>query len=53
MRIYYICEFCERIYNEVEVEGEEGAVEVTGICDECAVEMGLTGHDPFIRSYLN
>jgi hypothetical protein len=53
MRIYYICEFCERIYNEVEVEGEEGAVEVSGMCEDCAVEMGFTGHAPINRSYYS
>lgn len=42
MKIYYICEYCERIFKEVEVEGEDGAVEVAGICEECALEMGMT-----------
>lgn len=42
MKIYYICEYCERVFQELEVEGEDGAVEVAGICEECALEMGLT-----------
>lgn len=41
MHIYYICEYCERIFNEVEVEGEDGAIQVRGMCDECGLEMGL------------
>jgi len=42
LKIYYLCEYCERIFQELEVEGEDGAVEVAGICEECALEMGLT-----------
>lgn len=53
MRIYYICEYCERVFQEIEVEGEEGAVEVSGICEECALEMGLTNSVSINRSYYN
>lgn len=40
--IYYICEYCERIFSMIEAEGGDGDVQVPGICDECALEMGLT-----------
>jgi len=42
LKIYYICEYCERVFSLVEVEGEEGEVQVQGMCEECALEMGLT-----------
>lgn len=42
MKIFYICEYCERVFQELEVEGDEGSVEVAGICEDCALEMGLT-----------
>ncbi|MDD2511016.1 MAG: hypothetical protein PHP26_07545 [Syntrophomonas sp.] len=41
MTIYYICEYCEQVFSTVETEGQEGSVEVKGICEECAMEMGL------------
>lgn len=53
MRIYYICEYCERVFQEIEVEGEEGAVEVSGICEECALEMGLASSVSFNRPYYS
>jgi len=53
MKIYYICEYCERIFQELEVEGEDGAVEVSGMCEECAMEMGLTGPTSVSRHYYN
>ncbi|ABI67429.1 hypothetical protein Swol_0072 [Syntrophomonas wolfei subsp. wolfei str. Goettingen G311] len=41
MTIYYICEYCEQVFSTVETEGQDGSVEVKGICEECAMEMGL------------
>jgi hypothetical protein len=41
LKIYYICEYCEQVFSLVEAEGEEGEVQVQGMCDECALEMGL------------
>lgn len=48
MKIYYVCEYCERIFQEIEVQGDMRGVQVSGICDDCAMEMGLT--DPGILS---
>ncbi len=41
MKIYYICEYCEQVFSVIESGEEEGAVEVKGICEDCAMEMGL------------
>lgn len=41
MKVYYICEYCEQVFHVSESEGPEGAIGVNGICDECAVEMGM------------
>ncbi len=41
MQIYYICEYCERIFSVAETQDGEGDVQVPGICEECAMEMGL------------
>lgn len=41
MTIYYICEYCEQVFSTVETEGQDGSVEVKGICEDCAMEMGL------------
>lgn len=41
MKIYYICEYCEQIFSSSELEGGEGIVEVRGICDDCAMEIGM------------
>ena len=41
MTIYYICEYCEEVFSTVETEGQDGSVEVKGICENCAMEMGL------------
>ena len=53
MKIYYICEYCERIFQEIEVEGEEGSVQVSGMCDECSIEMGLTSPAFINQHYYN
>lgn len=41
MKIYYVCECCRQIFNDTEVEGPEGAVELKGTCPECSRELGL------------
>jgi len=46
LNIYYICEYCERVFNVVEAEGGDGDVQVAGICEECAMEMGLMENGP-------
>lgn len=53
MKIYYICEYCERVFQELEVQGEEGAVEVAGLCEECAIEMGLAESTPLNQHYYS
>ncbi|NLB88412.1 MAG: hypothetical protein GX790_04180 [Syntrophomonadaceae bacterium] len=44
MKIYHICEYCDLVFNTTEVEGQEGAVELKGICDECSSELGFSEH---------
>jgi hypothetical protein len=41
MKIYYTCEYCNQVYAVTSVDGVEGAVEIKGICDDCAMEIGL------------
>ncbi|MGI6452633.1 MAG: hypothetical protein ACOX0E_04000 [Syntrophomonadaceae bacterium] len=41
MKVYYVCEYCEQIFSIAETLGLEGALQLKGICDDCAVEMGL------------
>ncbi len=41
MTIYYICEYCEQVFSTVETDDQHGSVEVKGICEDCAMEMGL------------
>ena|GEM_PF-288181 len=53
VKIYYICEYCERVFNEVEVEGEEGSVQVKGICDECGLEMGIISPSSVNQHYYS
>ncbi|MEQ8201800.1 MAG: hypothetical protein ABRQ24_10320 [Syntrophomonadaceae bacterium] len=53
MKIYYICEYCERVFQEIEVEGGEGSIPVSGICDECAMEMGLTDTSTLSQHYYS
>lgn len=41
MKVYHICECCQQIFNNTEVEGPEGAIGLQGICDDCANELGM------------
>lgn len=41
MKIYHICDYCQQIFEISEVEGVEGNVQVQGICNQCAEELGL------------
>lgn len=53
VNIYYICEYCEQVFSLVEVEGEEGEVHVQGICDECAMEMGLVSPNSLSQHFYS
>lgn len=50
MKIYHICEFCSQVFATSEVEGPDGAVELQGICDDCAGELGFN-EQPSLGSY--
>jgi len=41
MKIYYICECCDEIFSIEENGSGTGKVEIRGICNDCALEMGL------------
>ncbi|MEA1962441.1 MAG: hypothetical protein U9N81_14435 [Bacillota bacterium] len=41
MKVYYICECCDEVFLVKDTEGPEGAIAMQGICDSCALEMGL------------
>lgn len=41
MKIYHICEYCDLVFKTTEVDGQEGAIELKGTCDDCSSELGL------------
>jgi len=41
MKIYHVCEYCQQVYSTAEVEGPEGAVQLNGTCEDCALELGM------------
>lgn len=41
MKIYYICECCDEVFSIDEAGLGDGGIEVRGICNDCALEMGL------------
>ena len=41
MKIYHVCEYCQQVYSTSEVEGPEGAVQLDGTCEDCALELGM------------
>lgn len=41
MKIYYICECCDEIFSIEESATGTGKAEIRGICNDCALEMGL------------
>lgn len=51
MKIYHICEYCDAVFNTTEVEGQEGAVELKGTCDECSSELGFGEHSFNLRNF--
>lgn len=42
MKVYYICDCCQQVYDTTEVQGPEGAIELKGTCEDCTREMGLS-----------
>ncbi len=53
LKIYYICEYCERVFQQIEVEGGDGSIPIKGICNECALDMGLDSSPPITQHYYN
>lgn len=51
MILYYICECCEEVFSVEENGGTPGRAEIRGICNECALEMGLQ-EAPALQSRL-
>lgn len=43
MKIYHVCEYCESIIKVQEIAGLEQAVEIKGVCPDCAQEIGFNG----------
>ena len=41
MKVYYVCEYCEEVFLVSEAGGPGGAISMQGICDDCAMEMGM------------
>ncbi len=41
MKIYYICECCDEVFNMDETGSGEGGIELRGICNDCAMELGM------------
>lgn len=53
MRLYYICECCREIYRDYEVEGPQGAAEISGLCPDCQAELGLEGSPAVISQNIS
>ncbi|MDO4540832.1 MAG: hypothetical protein Q4B48_07030 [Syntrophomonadaceae bacterium] len=43
MKLYYVCECCDRVYRQQENGTADGAMGIAGICPECAAEIGSRG----------
>jgi len=39
VKIYHVCECCDKVYLEQEAEGE-GCTQVNGLCPDCLEEIG-------------
>ncbi len=39
MKIYRVCECCDKVYLEEEAEGE-GCTQISGLCADCLEEIG-------------
>jgi hypothetical protein len=39
MKIYSICEYCQNVFTENEIEDVEGLIELKGICNNCQREL--------------
>lgn len=40
VKLYYVCECCDGVFDEMETAGE-GVAEVRALCPDCAEEMGM------------
>ncbi len=49
MKVYYVCKYCDQVYNIVEVSEQAGIMEIEGVCNECVLEMGLI-EEPHLKS---
>jgi len=54
MKIIYICECCDEVFSIEENGSGSGRAEVRGICNDCALELGLQ-EEPALhsQSYYN
>lgn len=52
MTLYHICDCCRKIYAATEVEGPAGAVEVQGMCPDCALEIGVNTDNLFSGTHF-
>jgi hypothetical protein len=41
VKVYHVCDICQRIFNVSEQEGYEGSMAMQGMCEECLQEMGF------------
>jgi hypothetical protein len=39
MKIYSVCEYCQNVFAENEIEGVEGIIELKGVCNSCEQEL--------------
>jgi hypothetical protein len=41
VKVYHVCDICQRIFNVSEQESYEGSMAMQGMCEECLQEMGF------------
>ncbi|QGU00538.1 hypothetical protein SYNTR_1944 [Candidatus Syntrophocurvum alkaliphilum] len=51
MKLYHICEYCNIVFKTVEIEGQEGAAQVDGTCNECNEELNFMDDIPYNKTH--
>lgn len=52
MKIYYLCEFCDKVFRvEVLDDGEEKIGQLSGVCPECGGELAWQHNALIYKGY--
>jgi len=52
VKVYHVCDICQRIFNVSEQEGYEGSMAMQGMCEECLQEMGFADNSSPSQQFL-